>query len=389
METLESISALFGFGAEKALQPPRFAKVTAVSGDAVTVKVGTDSAEAVRCCACAAGDVVLLETLPNGTLAAVATRGASGGGSVPQNLTYYGTCSTAAGTSAKVVTCSGFVLATGATIHVLFSTAQTATSMTLNVNMTGAKNAYLLASSIAPTWSNTGQTATFTYNGTNWVCVSVSGVSYATGSRLGSANTTSSADGRMQHILATGSMGTGKPVANSNGHIIDMGWDNTGNYGAQLYLPNAQSTAPAWRGQAGSSTWATMAWDPFYTHAFPPATDEISGTYTDGIWTVRKWADGTAECWGEYTWNITSWGAWGSWYYSNATGSVPYPSGLFIAPPIEVANAFMRGGEASMYIRGGDPVSTGTKDYVLMRPSAGSTSTVGYLRIQAMGRWRA
>lgn len=226
MENLESISALFGFGAEKALQPPRFAKVTAVSGDAVTVKVGTASAEAVRCCVCSEGDVVLLETLPNGTLAAVGSRGQTGGTAGVESLTI------------------GTV--TGATL-------------------------------------------------TN--------------------------------------SGTASDV------VLDLAVE-----------------AP-----------------------------EVT---TDGIWTVMKWPSGIAWCWGEHTWDITSWGTWGGWYYSNATGSVPYPSGLFIAPPIEVANAFMRGGEASMYIRGGEPVSTGTKDYVLFRPSSGPTGTVGYLRIQAFGRWK-
>ena len=103
-ETLESIASLFGFGEKQPLQPPRFAKVQAVSGDTVSVIIGQTPAEAVRCCACAAGDVVLLETLPNGTLAAVATRGASGGGGGGVQSVTVGTTTTgAAGTSASVV----------------------------------------------------------------------------------------------------------------------------------------------------------------------------------------------------------------------------------------------------------------------------------------------
>lgn len=77
-ETVESLAELLHLGPQKALQPPRFAKCTAVSGDTCTVTIGGSSAEAVRCCLCAAGDVVLLETLPNGTLAAVTRRTASG-----------------------------------------------------------------------------------------------------------------------------------------------------------------------------------------------------------------------------------------------------------------------------------------------------------------------
>lgn len=53
--------------------------------------------------------------------------------------TLYGTCSTAAGTAAKVVTCANFdKLEEGVTIHVFFSASNTAANPTLNVNGTGA-----------------------------------------------------------------------------------------------------------------------------------------------------------------------------------------------------------------------------------------------------------
>jgi len=58
-------------------------------------------------------------------------------------MTWYGTSSTSASTTAKVVTCSGFTLQTGAIIGILFSTANTAATPTLNVNSTGAKSIYV------------------------------------------------------------------------------------------------------------------------------------------------------------------------------------------------------------------------------------------------------
>lgn len=89
-ETLESIAGLFGFGDKQPNQPARFAEVSTVSGDTVAVTVGASTVDAVRCCACSAGDVVLLETLPNGTLAAVAVKGyQGGGGSIETVTTYY------------------------------------------------------------------------------------------------------------------------------------------------------------------------------------------------------------------------------------------------------------------------------------------------------------
>lgn len=63
----------------------------------------------------------------------------SGADSFPVASTLYGTCTTAAATAAKVVTCADFnALIEGVTIHVFFSNANTAASPTLNVNSTGA-----------------------------------------------------------------------------------------------------------------------------------------------------------------------------------------------------------------------------------------------------------
>ena len=57
---------------------------------------------------------------------------------------YSGTCSTAAGTAAKVVSCSDtdFEMTNGTTITIKFSTASTVASPTLNVNTKGAKAIY-------------------------------------------------------------------------------------------------------------------------------------------------------------------------------------------------------------------------------------------------------
>lgn len=63
-----------------------------------------------------------------------------GGGSV---TTWYGTCGTSASTAAKVVSCDNFSLETGAIVAVLFTTANTAATPTLNVNSTGAKTIYV------------------------------------------------------------------------------------------------------------------------------------------------------------------------------------------------------------------------------------------------------
>ena len=84
---------------------------------------------------------------------------------------YYGTCETAAGTQAKVVTCSGFKLETGAKISVKFTNAQTYNgTATLNVNSTGAKNITRVGTTTTTRYYWTaGEIVDFVYDGTNFV----------------------------------------------------------------------------------------------------------------------------------------------------------------------------------------------------------------------------
>lgn len=84
------------------------------------------------------------------------------------NRTNYGTCSTAAATTAKTVACSGFSLVTGAEITVKFTVTNTASSPTLNVNSTGAKAIYYRGSAISAGYLAANRTYTFRYNGTQY-----------------------------------------------------------------------------------------------------------------------------------------------------------------------------------------------------------------------------
>ena len=61
----------------------------------------------------------------------------------------------------------------------------------------------------------------------------------------------------------------------------------------------------------------------------------VTETGTDGIWTYRKWSDGTAECWGQYTTTMNFTGS------SGVTGllvgdvglEIDFPTGLFVETP--------------------------------------------------------
>ena len=86
---------------------------------------------------------------------------------------YYGTSSTAAGTAAKVATVSnadGFVLVPGVQVAIKFTTANTASSPTLNVNSTGAKTIKYRGSAITSSayYWGADQVVTFVYDGEAW-----------------------------------------------------------------------------------------------------------------------------------------------------------------------------------------------------------------------------
>ena len=67
-----------------------------------------------------------------------------------------------------------------------------------------------------------------------------------------------------------------------------------------------------------------------------PPMLEMAKTYTSGIWTYRKYADGTSECWGTpaeiSVASINS--EWNGMYHYEISSGIAYPTGLFVARPV-------------------------------------------------------
>lgn len=98
---------------------------------------------------------------------------------VPIGSNLYGTCSTASGTSAKVVSMPDFnVLVEGVTIHVYFANKNTASSPTLKVGSTDAKPIRYNGQADG-SWEN-GSFISFTYYNGSWVQndITIGGVTY-------------------------------------------------------------------------------------------------------------------------------------------------------------------------------------------------------------------
>lgn len=100
------------------------------------------------------------------------------------NIIHYGTCATAAATAAKVVSCPGFMLQTGARISVKFNNANTAANPTLNVNNTGAKSIkhpFAGGNTVTTAFLKAGVVYDMVYDGANYIITGSSHISYFDG----------------------------------------------------------------------------------------------------------------------------------------------------------------------------------------------------------------
>ena len=88
-------------------------------------------------------------------------------GALPTGAQIYGTCSTAAGTAAKTVSNSSYVLTTGGIVAVKFTNSVPANA-TLNIGSKGAKNIFYNGAKITANIIQAGDLAHFMYDGTQY-----------------------------------------------------------------------------------------------------------------------------------------------------------------------------------------------------------------------------
>lgn len=136
----------------------------------------------------------------------------------------YGICETAAATAAKVVTVENFALETGAQILVKFTVTNSASSPTLNINGTGAKNIMYRGSAISAGYLAANRVYEFVYDGTDWELVGDINVDNDKKTASGNTSskifligaTTQSTSGQTTYSHDTAYVGT-------DGHLYDSG----------------------------------------------------------------------------------------------------------------------------------------------------------------------
>lgn len=177
---------------------------------------------------------------------------------------FYGTCSTAGATAAKIVDCSIFTsadLVNGALIFVTFSETNTATpvTLTMNVNSTGAKSIRKQYTAASVTYLTGGQeiqgnvTYLFTYNGSSWVCMTLDyNTTYPTVTAESATAGTSTIAGLVSPSVLKTAITTHAPAAITESDVA--GWGFTKNAGTLTGVKVNGSNATVTSGVADIGT---------------------------------------------------------------------------------------------------------------------------------------
>ena len=221
------------------------------------------------------GYVPTSRTVNGKALSSNITLSASDVGALPSSTeiptwSFYGTSDTTASTAAKVVTCSNFVYKSGVIIGVLFSTANTAATPTLNVNSTGAKSIYVGASTPSATtnvlkWS-ANTMVYFLCDGTNYrylTSVSAASVTPSRGANTwyGTSNTSASTQAKTSTI---------DNYVLTKGSLISITFSTANTYTTAKITLNINSTGAKdiyYKGAVTSST-NTLLWNANETLTF-------------------------------------------------------------------------------------------------------------------------
>lgn len=236
----------------------------------------------------------------------------------------YATCSTAAGTQAKVATSvrSDFPKATGTNATVKFTYGNTASNPTLNINNTGASPIYLGNSPITPELSwEAGDTLTFVFDGTNWV---VADASMATAKTVETYFTADSnglkigQSGSPTYLSLLSSAGIYMKTGSGTYDYVSIS-DDTLAIGSsfEIYTENG---GQAWVGgvtklgtyPTGTTAFSTNAVNVSDLQDMCNDGDYITDYGTSGSIRYWKWANGRKECSGTMSLTMSAGGSAGA-----------------------------------------------------------------------------
>ena len=262
---------------------------------------------------------------------------------------FFGTCSTEAGTVAKVVDCADFTandLKAGTIIIVSFAETNSGAgaSLTMNVNSTGAKpikyiNNGTLGNIYSSGYLKANTEYPFYYDGANWVVLFNVNTTYSNISETDMKAGTATTGRLITAAMLKAAVKYHAPVTSVNGSTgavtisvptktseltNDSGFINT-----STAIPTA-NTVSKFDSSAhmNSSDMSSQDITSFVNALDTQGTnlvDYVVGTGVDGIWTYRKWASGLYDAWYEGDVNLLAGTAWGSGFYWHQSSSALDP----------------------------------------------------------------
>lgn len=195
---------------------------------------------------------------------------------------------------------------------------------------------------------------------------------------------------------------------------LSVVFHGTDNYDPQLASFTSRGSAVAWLHKAAAGVWDVYAqksgWDnmsvinirkggnndsvtitPTDVFAASLPSGAIQSTISDfivesgasGAWTIRKWNNGTAECWRRISGAITKYTTWNGMH--GYTGSAELPPGLFIEAPNAQYQVYLGSGFA-MPARG---CASTTDRFVWYALASDGADNIGYVvDAYVIGRWK-
>lgn len=284
----------------------------------------------------------------------------------------YGTCSDTASTVAKTVTVNdSFTLVTGATVAVKFSNTNTATTPTLNVNNTGAKEikrcGTTASGNTAYTSWNSGEVVPMLYDGTYWQIM----YNMAQNNFVTQSHSVSSVNYNMLLSPQTTATGTTNQTYHSN------------------KIKGNPST-----GRVTTEDMTSQEVDDFVDSLDATAihaVDYIVEQGTSDGWTYHKWNSGLAECWyrgnlGSITLSITL----GTTHIVSNAVRLTFPITFTSIPSCVIGYEGNGTGYADIQYINSTFTST-TQSYAVRLARMGQSSitlTNNYFTCHVVGRWK-
>ena len=172
------------------------------------------------------------------------------------------------------------------------------------------------------------------------------------------------------------------PTNSTNPHNVYIYGGNPSNVNA-IGCYDGKNNRPVWSYNDGNNSFSIGNGSTTIYFNGAQMADFVISQGMSGAWNIRKWNNGTAECWRSITGTVTKYTTWNNMH--GYTGSADFPSGFFIENPNVQYQVYIGSGFA-MPARGAASTTSKFTWYAL---ASDGDSNVGYVvDVYAIGRWK-